>query len=228
MKFNFEGKTVLITGASRGIGKEISKDFKDLGANVLSFNSADYDLSKEIELNKFIKYINEQPKIDICINNAGINRINNIEDILERDYDDIMHVNTKAPFLISQAVCSKMKKNNYGRIINVSSIFGHCTKEKRSCYTTSKFALVGMTKSMAVEMAQYNVLINSVAPGFTATELTQKILGEKGIKEMSFQVPMRRLAQPEEISKVVIFLASDFNTYITGQNIIVDGGFVNV
>jgi 3-oxoacyl-[acyl-carrier protein] reductase len=228
MRFNFEEKTVLVTGASRGIGKEISKDFRDLGATVLNFNSSDYDLSKKMELNQFLEYINQQPKIDICVNNAGINKINDVEDVSECDYDDIMHVNTKAPFLISQAVCSKMKKNRYGRIINISSIFGHCTKEKRSCYTTSKFALVGMTKSMAVEMAQYNVLINSVAPGFTATELTQKILGEKGIKEMSSQIPMRRLAQPEEISKVVIFLASDFNTYITGQNIIVDGGFVNV
>ena len=139
-----------------------------------------------------------------------------------------MHVNVKAPFIISQAVCKKMKKNQYGRVVNISSIFGHCTKEKRSCYTTSKFALAGMTKTFAVEMAPHKVLVNSVAPGFTMTELTKNILGKDGMKQIALEVPMRRLAHPSEISRVVLFLASEFNTYLTGQNIIVDGGFVNV
>ena len=139
-----------------------------------------------------------------------------------------MRVNTQAPFMMAQSLISGMKENGYGRIVNVSSIFGHCTKEKRMAYTTSKFALVGMTKTMAVELAQHNILVNSVAPGFTETELTTKILGEKGIEEMSSKVHMKRMETPKEISNVVLFLASEENTYLTGQNIIVDGGFVNV
>ncbi len=228
MKINFENKVAMVTGASRGIGKQIADDLTYLGARVISLSSSDYDLSNAKGLREMVSFINEQNKIDICINNAGINKINYVEDVLQEDYESIMHVNVKAPFEISQAVCKKMKKNKYGRIINISSIFGHCTKEKRSCYTTSKFALAGMTKTFAVEMAPHNVLVNSVAPGFTMTELTKNILGEEGMDKIALEVPMKRLAYPSEISKVVVFLASELNTYLTGQNIIVDGGFVNV
>ena len=227
MNLDFKNKTVLVTGATRGIGKCISDDFESLGADVISFPSSIYDLTNRKELYDFIEYI-EALRVDICINNAGINKINYIEDVLEEEYDKIMHINAKAPFMISQAVSKTMKVREYGRIVNIASIFGHCTKEKRSCYTTSKFALVGMTKTLAVEMAPYNVLVNSVSPGFTATELTTRVLGKKGIAEMCKQVPMKRMAAPDEISKVVLFLSSEYNTYLTGQNIIVDGGFVNV
>lgn len=227
MNIDFSNKTVLVTGATRGIGKCISDDFKSLGADVISFPSSIYDLTDRKELHDFIEYI-ETLQVDICINNAGINKIDYVEDVLEEDYDKIMHINAKAPFMISKAVSKTMKAREYGRIVNIASIFGHCTKEKRSCYTTSKFALVGMTKTLAVEMAPYNVLVNSVSPGFTATELTTRILGTEGIAEMCKQVPMRRMAMPSEISKVVLFLCSEHNTYLTGQNIIVDGGFVNV
>ena len=227
MNIDFSNKTVLVTGATRGIGRCISDDFKSLGADVISFPSSIYDLTDRKELHDFIEYI-ETIQVDICINNAGINKIDYVEDVLEEDYDKIMHINAKAPFMISKAVTKGMKARRYGRIVNIASIFGHCTKEKRSCYTTSKFALVGMTKTLSVEMAPYNVLVNSVSPGFTATELTTRVLGTEGIAEMCKQVPIRRMAMPSEISKVVLFLCSEHNTYLTGQNIIVDGGFVNV
>ena len=225
---NFEGKNVLVTGGSRGIGKAICDDFTDKGANVLSLSSSDYDLSDEEQLRSLVKHIYTLDRIDVCVNNAGINRINLIEDVSEKDYDDILMVNVKAPYMISKAVSCLMKSNNYGKIINIASIFGHCTKEKRSCYTTSKYALVGMTKAFAVELAEHNILVNCVSPGFTATDLTQRILGDSGIKSVCSQVPIRRLCKPAEISKTVLFLSSDLNTYLTGQNIIVDGGFVNV
>ena len=228
VRINFAGQTVLVTGASRGIGKSISLHFESLGADVIKLSSANYDLSRDEDIGRLCSYIKELPKVDILINNAGINRINDIEDIVLNDYEDIMQINVKAPFLISQSAIPKMKSNKYGRIINITSIFGHCTKEQRLCYTTSKYALTGMTKAMSTELASYNILVNSVAPGFTATDMTEEILGPEGIAEMSSRVPIKRLARPGEIAKVVMFLASDQNTYLTGQNIIVDGGFVNV
>ena len=136
-----------------------------------------------------------------------------------------MKVNVKAPFIISKHVMEDMKKNNWGRIINISSIWGTKSIEKRTSYTTSKAALIGMTKTFAIEGAKHNILVNSVSPGFTNTELTSKILSKKDRKELINKVPLKRMAKPKEIANIVAFLCSNLNTYITGQNIIVDGGF---
>ena len=116
----------------------------------------------------------------------------------------------------------------YGRIINLSSIWGHISKEGRAAYSASKFGVRGLTLAMAAELASHNILVNSVSPGFTRTEMTEDILGLHGIKEVESMIPMGRLAEPSEISKVILFLASDLNTYISGQDIIVDGGVTNV
>jgi len=121
-----------------------------------------------------------------------------------------------------------MKKNLYGRIINIASIFGVISKAKRSIYTTSKFGLRGLTVTSSIELAPFNVLVNSISPGFVLTELTKNILSEEEMKNIALQVPMGRFAEVDEISRVVLFLASSMNTYITGQNIVVDGGFTNV
>ncbi len=144
------------------------------------------------------------------------------------DFDDIMAVNLKAPFMITRVVAKIMKKNGYGRIVNISSIFGHISREKRSIYSTTKFGLRGLTVAASNELARYNVLVNSVSPGFVLTELTEKILTEEERAEIKSRIPAGRFALPEEISKAVLFLASSLNTYIAGQDIIVDGGYVNV
>jgi|TARA_R100000008_G_C3584577_1_gene171215 3-oxoacyl-[acyl-carrier protein] reductase len=228
MNLDFQNKVVVITGASRGIGKSLMLKFQSEGAQVLGLSSKDYDLSSREDIKSLALHLAGLPKVDILINNAGINKINVIEDISLSDYDNVMRVNVEAPFLLSQAVIPRMIKNKSGRIINITSIFGHCTKEQRMSYTTSKYALSGMTKTMSVELAPHNIMVNSVAPGFTETDLTRQVLGQAGMDEVSEQIPMKRLAQPREIADVVMFLASDNNSYLTGQNIIVDGGFVNV
>ena len=136
-----------------------------------------------------------------------------------------MQVNVKAPFLIAKHLSKHMKKQKSGKIVNIASIWGDKTISKRLSYTTSKSALIGMTKTLAVELAKYNIQVNTVSPGFTNTKLTNGILSKDQINELVSKVPMGRMADPAEIARIVMFLCSNQNTYITGQNIIVDGGF---
>jgi NAD(P)-dependent dehydrogenase (short-subunit alcohol dehydrogenase family) len=250
MKIDFQGQTVLVTGATRGMGKQFADDFAKLGANLI-LTGTDKDkietLNREAKRDghvtrkycavdfanadstkAFIEAIEAYQKIDVCINNAGINRINFVDETLLEDWKDIMAVNLEAPFMITRAVSKMMKKNSYGRIVNIASIFGVVSKAKRSIYSTTKFGLRGLTTTTAIELAPYNVLVNSVSPGFVLTEITKSILSKEEMKQLATQVPIGRFAEADEISRVVLFLASPLNTYLTGQNIVVDGGFVNV
>jgi len=186
------------------------------------------DFTNAESMKSFIEAIDAYQRIDVCINNAGINRINFIDETLIEDWKDILSVNLEAPFLLTRAVSQIMKKNRYGRIINIASIFGVISKAKRSIYTATKFGLRGLTVTSAIELAPYNVLVNSISPGFVQTELTKKILSVEEMKNIASQIPIGRFAEPDEISRVVLFLASSLNTYLTGQNIVVDGGFVDI
>ncbi len=121
-----------------------------------------------------------------------------------------------------------MKRHNYGRIVNISSIWGTISKEYRASYSSSKFGLVGLSLSAAAELAKYDVLVNTVSPGFTLTDLTREVLGETEMVKIAKTIPIGRMATPSDISKVVMFMASNQNNYISGQNIVVDGGFTNV
>lgn len=220
--FDFSNKNILVTGGTGGIGTSIVALFDQFKGNVIVTNSklADFKYTEDI-----ITLLDELPNIDICVNCAGINVINELHNIKEEDFDDIMHVNVKAPFLISKHVAEHMKKQKNGKIVNISSIWGDKTISGRLCYTTSKSALIGMTKTLAVELAKYNIQVNTISPGFTNTKLTRSILSKDQINELVSKVPMGRMADPIEIARIVMFLCSKQNTYITGQNIVVDGGF---
>ncbi|MAV82870.1 MAG: SDR family oxidoreductase [Pelagibacteraceae bacterium] len=224
LKFN--KKTVLITGGSRGIGKQIKKDFENLGAKVISISTKNFDLSKKDDLKNLITYINSFKKIDILINNAGINYSQRIENFIEADYENLMNINLKSVFILTSQISKKMIKNKFGRIVNIASIASERVREGRSVYSTSKFGLIGFTKTIAVELAKYNVLVNAVSPGFINTEMTRSMLKKNEIKKLTNQVPMNRLGTTKDISNAVMFLCSDINTFITGQNLIVDGGFI--
>jgi 3-oxoacyl-[acyl-carrier protein] reductase len=245
---DFTSQTVIVTGASRGIGKATAKLFLERGAKVFGtgtssdadqallkemgdvgefeYLQADFSSSKGID--DFIKKIKAIPRIDVCINNAGINLLHEIESIPDSDYDEVISVNLNAPVKISRYLAEKMKAQKYGRIVNVASIWSAITRPKRGIYTISKNALVGLTQTMAIELAPHNVIINAISPGFTMTELTENTNTQEELDNISNSIPAKRLANPEEMANVILFLSSKENSYLTGQNIIVDGGFTNV
>lgn len=216
-------KVAFITGASRGIGFEIAKRLECDGCEIIAPTRKDMDLSDIESVRSYIQKFNVN--VDILINNAGINNLGYSYDFKEEDLFNIINTNLISYFLITKKILSGMILNNYGRIVNISSIWSVVSKPNRYIYSVSKAALNAMTRSIAVEVASKNILVNAVAPGFVKTELTFKNNSENEIKEIINKIPVGRLADPKEISEVVSFLVSDKNSYITGQTIIVDGGY---
>jgi len=229
----------VVTGATRGIGYAIAERLLGDGLEVIvtgTHKNANYpigssyfqvDFLDDNSVNGFVEYLKQKP-IDILINNAGINKINEFENIKIEDFDSIQKVNLKTPFMLCQAVIPHMKKNHWGRIVNITSIWGSITKEYRAAYSSSKFGLDGMTAALAAEVASMGILANSVGPGFINTDLTRKVLGDKGIEEIQSTIPIKRLGEPSEVAAFVSWLVSKENTYISGQNIMIDGGFSRV
>lgn len=236
---NLTGKYAVVTGGTRGIGYAIATRLKKENATVLitgtqavaknlenfDYFSADFNDAENIA--QFARFLSDK-KPDILINNAGTNLIDNFCDIPLNDFNNIQQINVLAPFQLCQAVIPSMKFKKWGRIINITSVLSRVSKSGRASYSASKFALDGLTSALAAEVAQYGILANCVAPGFIETDLTKRILGESGMQEIAQQVPMRRLGKPEEIAALVAWLVSPENTYISGQNIVIDGGFTRV
>ena len=243
LELDFKGKNIIVTGGTKGIGKAIATQYLMNGGKVTVTGNKEISLSKlkqqwgfsNIEyqkvdflnknsLKRFLNWISKQEKIDILVNNAGINKVISNVDSSETDFDNLFDVNLKAPYLLSKLVSRKMKKNGSGKIANISSIWSSITRPGRSIYSSTKFGIVGLTKTLAVELASYGVLVNAIAPGFTMTELTKKTNTSKELEELRKTIPIKKLANPVEIAQLVLFLTSDLNTYLTGQNIIIDGG----
>jgi 3-oxoacyl-[acyl-carrier protein] reductase len=242
-----EGKVALVTGAARGIGREIALVLAKEGADcvIWDVNAVEAEktakdietlgrkaLSGQIDVTDFIqvegginKILDKFNKIDILVNNAGITRDNLLMRMSEADLDLVIKVNLKGTFNCTKAVTRPMLKARYGKIINIASIIGIMGNAGQANYSASKAGIIALTKSTAKELASRNITANAVAPGFIDTEMTHKLPEEARAKLLEF-VPLGRMGLPRDIANVCLFLASSDADYITGQTIVVDGGMV--
>lgn len=249
MVIDFTGKVALVTGATRGIGEAIADTLWQSGADVYltgtkleAINHLNasvraegierkhylwLDLSNEYSLNHFLQQLEKIPVIDICVNNAGINIVRDFCEVSNEEFMQVQKVNVFGPRRILNVVVPKMKANKYGRIVNIASIWSVINRPGRSSYGISKNAIHGLTKALSIELAADNIMVNSVSPGFTMTELTVRTNTPEQLVELGNKVAARRLADPQEQANVVAFLCSEQNSYMTGQNLIVDGGYTN-
>ncbi len=220
---NTDRRTALVTGGSRGIGLAIGKRLHADGVDIIAPTRTEMDLLSGASIDAYVRSL-KQP-VDILINNAGINIIASLAEIADPDIQDTIQIDLLAPLRLARALAPSMMERRYGRIVNISSVWAVVTKAGRLMYSTAKAGLGGMTRTLSVELAPYNVLVNALAPGYVNTELTRRNNTGAEIEAIERTIPVGRLAEPEEIAEVAAFLASDRNSYVTGQIIMVDGGF---
>lgn len=245
---SLHGKAALVTGSSRGIGKAIALELGKQGANVAVNYAGNEQKAEEVvselksigvqaikikanvanesEVKAMMKeVIATFGQLDILVNNAGITRDNLLMRMKESEFNDVIETNLKGAFLCTKAVTRQMMKQRSGRIINIASIVGVSGNPGQANYVAAKAGVIGLTKSTAKELATRNILVNAIAPGFITTDMTE-VLTEEQKGAILSQIPLDRLGEPEDIAKVVHFLATNASKYITGQTIHVDGGMV--
>lgn len=243
-----EGKNVIITGASRGIGMGIAKVFAEYGANIaFTYSSSEapaLELEKELTTkgvkakayksnaasysdaeDLVAKVLEDFGGIDVLINNAGITKDNLLMRMQEEDFDAVIEINLKSVFNMTKAVQRTMLKQRKGSIINMSSVVGVKGNAGQTNYAASKAGMIGFTKSVALELGSRNIRCNAIAPGFIETEMTDK-LDEKTVQGWRDAIPLKRGGTPEDVANACLFLASDLSAYITGQVMHVDGGML--
>lgn len=241
------GKVAIVTGAAQGIGKAIALALAHQGANIVVSDinlegaektageitslgrdslAARVNVAVFSEVEDFInKVLDKFGKIDILVNNAGVTRDTLLLRMKENDWDMVLDVNLKGTFNCTKACCRSMLKQKSGKIVNIASIIGIIGNAGQANYAASKAGIIGFTKSIAKELAGKGINVNAIAPGFIKTKMTE-ILSEEVKQNLLTQIPLRKLGEPEDIAKTVVFLVSDEASYITGQVIKVDGGMV--
>lgn len=213
---------VFITGASRGIGLSIATLFLEHGYVVIDPTREELDLSDISSVRNYIaRHSNE---IDILINNAGINPLKGILEINYENYLEIFQTNLFSCLELIKWCVPYWQKKRSGNVINISSIWGSVSKPKRLLYGATKSALNNITKNLALELGEYNVLVNAIAPGFINTELTRLNNTPGDLEKIKDLIPLKRLAEPGEVAKLAFFLGTQ-NSFITGQTIHIDGGY---
>lgn len=242
---NLRGKVALVTGASRGIGRAIALELARRGAAValnyrVSKGEAESlaeqitaigsdallvqgDVAKKTEAREVVRKVLDQwGRIDILVNNAGITRDKSLRKMADDDWADIINVNVNGTYYCTNAALPSMMDQKFGRIINISSLVGQAGKFGHPTEPAGKASIASFTKTLALEMARYNITANTVAPGFTSTEMLQKIPANI-LDQIKAKIPLGRFAMPEDVAKAVVFLAAD-GDYITGQQLSVNGG----
>ncbi|MCA1059200.1 3-oxoacyl-[acyl-carrier-protein] reductase [Rossellomorea aquimaris] len=245
---NLEGKVALVTGASRGIGREIALELAREGCNVaVNFAGSEAKANEVVDEIKGLgrqaiavqcnvsdseavqamvkETIGQFGSLDILVNNAGITKDNLLMRMKETEWDDVININLKGVFLCTKAVTRQMMKQRSGRIINISSIVGVSGNPGQANYVAAKSGVIGLTKTTAKELAPRGITVNAIAPGFISTDMTDQ-LQEDVRNEMLKQIPLSRFGDPKDIAKVVTFVASDSAAYMTGQTLHIDGGMV--
>jgi len=217
-------RIALITGASRGIGRAIAEAFQTAGWELLTPSREELDLASPESVLSYCERAKEQ-EIQALVNNAGINIIQPLSAIGEEDWQKMFQINVTAPRQLIQAVTPGMRRKKHGRIVNISSIFGVVSRQHRASYSVTKAAINALTRTAAIELGPDQILVNSVCPGYVETELTHQNNSPEQLRNICEAIPLGRLAQPREIASVVRFLCSEENSYLTGQNILIDGGF---
>jgi len=244
MKIDLTGKSALVTGSTRGIGRAIAQELAGCGARVgvvgrdlaraqevaaaISPEARGFacDVSDTASVTALVAAAEEAfGGLDILVNNAGITRDNVLFRLKDEDWDAVLDANLRGAFAAVRAAARGMMKRRWGRIINIASVVGLVGNKGQANYAASKAGLIGLTKSVAKELASRNVLANVVAPGFIETDMTAAMTAEARTV-LSQQIPLERLGTPEDVAGVVAFLASDRAAYITGQVLVVDGGMV--
>lgn len=220
----FANKKVLVLGASGGIGKEIVSCFKNYNAEIFYPSHAELDLVNTESIDKY--FSEKKIEYDVVVYSAGINNPDAFETLTTENLQRTLSVNTLGFVSVCRHVLPGMKKRGGGHIAVISSIYGIISRKRRLPYALSKHALTGVVQTLALEFAQYNIMVNAISPGFIETEMTSRNNSPEKIKKLVADIPLNRLGHGKDIGETAAFLCSSKNRYITGQNIVVDGGIL--
>jgi NAD(P)-dependent dehydrogenase (short-subunit alcohol dehydrogenase family) len=247
--FNLTGKVALVTGGSRGLGKAMARGFAEAGADIIISSRSERDLrlalddilkgtgrrgsviaadmSKRGDVNRLARTALEQMgRVDILVNNAGTNKPQSIDAIADDVWDNVLEINLSSVMALTRALVPQMKQRRWGRIIHISSIMGFVSKEKRDLYSATKAGLLGLARGSALDLGEFGITVNCIAPGPFLTELPASILTDAEKKVFADRTAIGRWGKPEELVGTALLLASDAGSYITGTAIVVDGGYL--
>jgi NAD(P)-dependent dehydrogenase (short-subunit alcohol dehydrogenase family) len=247
--FNLTGKTALVTGGSKGLGKAMARGFVEAGADVVISSRhenelrtalADIlkgterkgktivaDMSRRDDVKRLAQTaLDQMGKIDILINNAGTNKPEAIDVITDQAWDEVMEINLHSVMVLTRALVPQMKQRRWGRIIHISSVMAYLSKERRNVYSATKAALVGFARASALDLGSFGITVNCLAPGPFLTDLPASVLSKAEQQTFAEHTALGRWGKPEELVGPALLLASDAGSYITGETIVVDGGFL--